>query len=342
VLDCNSTDATSAPANSVRPDNAVEGPRISVVIPSVHRETLRRAVDSALYQTYPPVEVIVVFDLEALPTGLDLPADGVRTILTGGRRGPNAARQMGADASVGDAIAFLDDDDYWFLNKLKAQASLMQQARRTGSRAVVTAGVQVVDPDGAILNVVPRRLIRDGQAITDYLFKRREVQWGEAAMGPSTLLIDKELLTAVPLDQQLRLFEDWDWLLRVGNQERVCFRTAEDVHLAYCLQPRGKSLSRSPMWASCIEWADQRRELLSPREYGDFLLGIGVARAIDAGNRTGALRIAAQSFKGGRPGPAAIVAAASLLLMPRSIPSVFLRGQASWRRALQRMHRSRE
>ncbi|MCW2688303.1 MAG: glycosyltransferase, partial [Mycobacterium sp.] len=260
---------------------AENAPRISVVIPTVQRETLGRAVCSALEQSYRPVEVIVVFDLERLPEGLELPAHRVRTILTGGRRGPGAARQLGVDAAVGDAIALLDDDDYWYPDKLDVQARLLQAARRDGARAVVTAGVQVVDPAGVKLDVHPRRAIRDGQAIGDYLFKRREIRWGESGMGPSSLLIDRDLLRAVPFDQRLHLFEDYDWLLRVGRQERVRFLMAHGVHLTYCQQPRGMSLSRSAAWAYSMVWADEHREFLSAREYGDFLLGVGVPRAVE-------------------------------------------------------------
>ncbi|MCW2691158.1 MAG: hypothetical protein JWR37_6048, partial [Mycobacterium sp.] len=55
------------------------------------------------------------------------------------------------------------------------------------------------------------------------------------------------------------------------------------------------------------------------------------------GTRLGALQIAVRAFRRGRPGPAAVVAAAGLLMLPRGAPIAFLRSRAAWMRACKRM-----
>lgn len=310
----------------------VDEPRVSVVVPTTNRSTLRQAVESALTQTYAPAEVLVVFDLDRLPDKLDLPTESVRTLVIGAGHGANVARQLGADAAAGDVIALLDDDDYWFPGKLEAQVRLLQSARREGRLAVVSCGVQLIDHAGAPLDVVPRRFIAEHQPISDYLFKRRELRWGEATMGSSSLLFDRQLLRAVPFDGDLHLHQDWDWLLRAARDGGAHFLMEPRPLVAYRHPAPGARMSRSSIWRQSVAWADGYRDVLTARQYGDFLLGVSVSLAVDSGARPQAAMIALKAVRQGRPGPAALLAAAALLLLPRSLPRILLSLRARARR----------
>jgi glycosyltransferase involved in cell wall biosynthesis len=291
-------------------------PRVSVVIPTVGRESLVEAVDSALHQTVPPEEVIVAVDLAHVPATIEFADPRVRTLPTGGGRGGNGARQLGVDAARGDVIAFLDDDDYWYPHKLETQLSQLLLARLRGQHAVIGAELDVVNQSGQKGAMLPRHPIREGQSITDYLFKRREIAWGEALMSSSMLLVDRALLTRVPLDQSLRMHQDWDWLVRVSQEPDVYFATAPGPLLAYRQQARGESISRGPDWRHSMAWADAHRELLSKREYGDLLMGVTISLAVTAGDRRGAFGVIPRALRQGRPGLAAVVAGFGVLASP--------------------------
>ncbi len=291
-------------------------PSVSVVIPTVGRESLVEAVDSALRQTAAPEEVIVAVDLPSAPETIAFADARVRLLATGGSRGGNGARQAGVDAANGDVIAFLDDDDRWYPHKLETQLPLLVAARASDRLAVIGAELEVVDQSGRRLQTLPRHPIREGQSIADYLFKRREVAWGEAAMSSSMLLVDRSLLHRVPLDQSLRMHQDWDWLLRVSQEPDVVFATAPGPLLAYRLQARGHSISRGPDWRHSLAWADAHRELLSTREYGDLLMGVTISLAVTAGDRLGAFGVAGRALHRGRPGLPATVAGLGLLASP--------------------------
>jgi glycosyltransferase involved in cell wall biosynthesis len=290
--------------------------QVSVVIPTTGRPTLAQAVASALDQSAPPLEVIVVIDREAPPDDCAWSDPRVRVACTGGGLGGNGARQIGVDLARGDAIAFLDDDDYWFPEKLERQLALLDQARRLDRLGVVSAGMQVVDELERPLQVTPRRSISPEQPVSDYLFRRREVPYGEATMASSTLLVDRRLLNRVPLDCSLWLHEDWDWLVRAACEPDACFLMDPTPLLVYRRQPPGRSLSRGSRWRSSITWADSVRHLLSAREYGDLLLGITVSLAVDAGDRAGGWSTAVRGVRHGRPGLPALTMAALLLLLP--------------------------
>ena len=83
---------------------------------------IRRAIDSALDQSYPPHEVIVIDDGSQDTTPQLLKEYGSKIIM---RRFDNAgvatAMNRGLELATGDYVAFLDHDDVWFRDKVKMQ-----------------------------------------------------------------------------------------------------------------------------------------------------------------------------------------------------------------------------
>ncbi len=285
-----------------------------MVIASVGRDTLMQAVESCLNQTRPPLEVVLVFDLSEVPETFDAPA-GVRVLCTGKTMGVNAARDLGIQSARGQAIALLDDDDYWYPEKLSAQVALMQEIHRQGMRAVVATGLDYI-VDGEVVYSGPKRVIHPGQRVADYLFKRRQARDGGAGLHTSSLLIDIELLTEVPLDTRIDLHEDWDWLLRAERQPRVRIAQVPEPLSAYRLPSPGSPISRSQQWPDSVAWIDSWETELTSREYGDFLLSVSVPLAIDAGNRSSAVKLIFKALRHARPGLPALTMGTGLLLLP--------------------------
>jgi len=105
---------------------------VACVIPTYNRrELVMRAVLSALEQTRPPDEVVVVDDGSTDGTSdalLEAFGKQVRVIVQE-NAGVSAARNKGIQESVSTFVAFLDSDDYWLPNKLEAQLPLMSDHR---------------------------------------------------------------------------------------------------------------------------------------------------------------------------------------------------------------------
>ena len=100
-------------------------PFCSTIIPTIGRDTLQRAVESALQQHFDlPIEVIVVND-----SGRPLPAAGwqadrrVRVIETQ-QRERSVARNVGAAVAHGRYLHFLDDDDWLLAGAYTTMAAL--------------------------------------------------------------------------------------------------------------------------------------------------------------------------------------------------------------------------
>ena len=103
-------------------------PLLSVVIPTWNRaHIVCEAVASALKQRVGAVEVIVVDDASTDATIQLLNRTfgaQIRLLQLKNRRGPGAARNMGAELARGEFVAFLDSDDIWLPGKLNAELRL--------------------------------------------------------------------------------------------------------------------------------------------------------------------------------------------------------------------------
>jgi hypothetical protein len=123
--------AAADQVETIKPDRASfrEGaPTFAAVIPTYQREhTVGRAIESAIAQTFPPLEIIVVDDgstdgtqalLETFPT--------VRSIKQS-QSGSAAARNHGARAASATWIAFLDSDDWWEADHLERLARAIDE-----------------------------------------------------------------------------------------------------------------------------------------------------------------------------------------------------------------------
>lgn len=108
---------------------------ISVIIPVHNRASfLAEALDSVLRQDYGrlepsphPIEILVVDDGSEDDTPAVAERYGGRvTCLRRPHRGVSAARNAGIESARGEFIAFLDSDDLWLKNKLRAQMSYLE------------------------------------------------------------------------------------------------------------------------------------------------------------------------------------------------------------------------
>ncbi|HUG43781.1 MAG TPA: glycosyltransferase, partial [Acidobacteriota bacterium] len=122
----------------------------SVIIPTIGRSTLTRAVESVLSQQLRSAEfeVIVVNDSgQPLPFEAWRESDRIR-ILDTNRRERSFARNAGAAVAVGDYLYFLDDDDWLLPGGL---AAFQELARQAPEAAWLYGGVRIVDETGSCL-----------------------------------------------------------------------------------------------------------------------------------------------------------------------------------------------
>ena len=111
---------------------------VSVIIPTYSRSTfITRAIDSVLGQTYHPIEIIVVDDngkgtpqqietQKILQTYID--DNKIRYITHERNKNGSAARNTGIEASRGEYVTFLDDDDEYLSEKVAREVEAIEES----------------------------------------------------------------------------------------------------------------------------------------------------------------------------------------------------------------------
>ncbi len=129
---------------------------ISVIIITYKRQVsiLKRAVESVCNQTYKNIEIILVNDdpedqhhSEEIKNMIKEYDKDIYYYSYDKNRGSNYARNFGISKAKGQFLAFLDDDDEWYKNKLEKQMLIM----KTDSEiALVSCGFDFVKDEKVI------------------------------------------------------------------------------------------------------------------------------------------------------------------------------------------------
>lgn len=198
-------------------------PTVSIVIPCFNAERwLAECIESALGQTWPAREIIVVDDgsSDASPAvARSFSARGVR-VIEQRNSGAAAARNTGLRASTGEWVQFLDADDLLAPTKVALQMERATGESRllawccTWSRFTET----IADADNT-----PQPLCRDADPVGWLVTKFEE----NRMMHPGAWLVPRELVErAGPWDESLSLDDDGEYFTRiVAASEGVRCRT---------------------------------------------------------------------------------------------------------------------
>lgn len=227
---------------------------VSAIVPTYNRaRQLPRAIDSALAQTHPDIEMLVVDDgsTDGTPEMLRARYGGdtrVR-VFRQENRGVSAARNRGIAEARGDFVAFLDSDDVWKPWKISLQLACLDRLPQCG---MVFTEIEAIAPDGRIdsprylhqmyrtYRWFPRERLFSGSVPLENLPKAAQASaegahlwWGDI-FGPMvvgnliptpTVLIRRDRLSVVRgFDESLgRAGEDHDFHLRTCRAGPVAF-----------------------------------------------------------------------------------------------------------------------
>lgn len=203
------------------------GQRVSVVIPAYNSSaTLARALDSAISQTVPPFETIVVDDCSADDTVAIAQryADrGVRVLPLATRSGAAGARNEGIKAARGELIAFLDSDDQWLPTKLEKQLRVMNSDENL---SLVSCAATLFAPDGRNLGD-----LYGGHAPTVGPDAWKALLVTNFIATPSVLARRDKLMALGGFDRSLKIGEDQDMWIRLALVGNIGFEPENLVHV---------------------------------------------------------------------------------------------------------------
>jgi glycosyltransferase involved in cell wall biosynthesis len=184
---------------------------VSVIIPAYnYGRYLRDAIDSALAQTYPPLEVIVVDDGSTDETQSVVAAfgDRIRTMRQA-NAGVAVARNNGIQMARGEYIALLDSDDIWMPRKLELQMALFEADPALG---LVHCGCETFDDAGHTLETFLEG--KEGDVADAMLrFEPDTVRAGSCIVFPKRIVDE-----IGGFDERLPPSDDWDFCYRVATR----------------------------------------------------------------------------------------------------------------------------
>ncbi|WP_115865083.1 glycosyltransferase family 2 protein [Halorussus litoreus] len=214
---------------------------VSVVVPTYERgDVLPRALDSALAQTHPDLEILVVDDGSTDATAETVAKyrardDRVRYLVHEDNRGPSAARNTGIEAAEGEVVAFLDSDDELRPRFVERSVAVLDE---TPENCVGTYVAKNVRRDGDLVRVLDAAptITAEALASTD------GVDWDFVRAGG--MAVEADVLDEIGgFDEEIRYHEDYDLWLRLAERSYVVEGIDEplyDYHL------HGDQLTDSP------------------------------------------------------------------------------------------------
>lgn len=203
-------------------------PRVSIVIPVYNgADYLREAVESALAQTYPDVEVIVVNDgsrdggaTEAIARSF---GDRIR-YLSKENGGVSSALNAGIAAMTGEYFSWLSHDDLYLPDKVATQVAALEPG---GLPCVLYGDYEFIGPSGEPLG--PKHVTTRGQPMRVALLA------GDPVNG-CTVLVPRACFDAVgTFDTSLRTVQDYDLWFRMAK--RFPFVHLAGIHVRSRLHP---------------------------------------------------------------------------------------------------------
>jgi teichuronic acid biosynthesis glycosyltransferase TuaG len=218
--------------------------KVSVIIPTYNRfKYLINAIDSVKNQTHKSIEIIIIndcstekeyyeYDFKEIKI-IHLPKNSFSII---GYPCPAYVRNEGIKIATGKYIAFLDDDDIWFPNKLELQIN-----------AMIKENVKMSCTDGLIGNGIYEKnvIYCKYNAEKNYnklkiIFKNKKSNlldngfpkiWDFQFLQihncciTSSVIIQKDILDKIGYMKLLKNGEDYNYWLRVLNHTKCIYLT---------------------------------------------------------------------------------------------------------------------
>ena len=223
--------------------------------------TLARAIDSALSQTVPPLEIIVVDDGSVDNTARVAKGygDAVR-FASQPNAGPSSARNRGIALARGELVAFLDADDELLPHMLETLTGTL--ARFPDAAAVSAPHLE--ERCGALTRVPPEGVVTDagGAIVLDDFFETSRYHY--VAWIGATLIRRSALQEVGGFRSDLRFGEDLDLSARIAARHAWAY--VDDACTIYHRHP-WSATACTPEHLKHIEWLmrEERMRTVLPR-----------------------------------------------------------------------------
>lgn len=189
----------------------MEMKKVSIIIPNYnYARYLSDAIESALNQSYKPIEVIVVNN-GSTDNSLEILKhfENRIRVIDQANLGQSGARNSGLNHAQGDYIAFLDADDYWHPEKIEKQVKLLRDNTR-----LVYCGIERFSTAKRKITSKVKPIFRGN--CSEYFLTEPAVSI--VLSGESTAIFSRTLINQVGnFDGNLNSVAGWDFFRRCSR-----------------------------------------------------------------------------------------------------------------------------
>lgn len=192
-------------------------PLVSVIIPVYNCEKfIPEALDSALAQTYSPLEIIVIND-----GSTDSSMEIVRNysdikIISQTNHGVSYARNKGIASCRGEYLAFLDADDIWLKSKIEEQMKIFLRHQEV---SVVTTASGHVTKNGKTIEIDDKIRIPHDMPFSPYKILLSEGN----PFCMSSAMVKRNILSRVQGFRNTKLSSDYDLWIRITSDGNLFY-----------------------------------------------------------------------------------------------------------------------
>ena len=189
----------------------MSNPTITIIIPCYNDfQYIEQSVQSALNQTYPNIEVIVVDDGSNVETKTVLKKiePKISQLITQENQGQSTARNIGIQAAKGEFILVLDSDDYF-------EPSFCEESVAVFS---TDASIKIVTCQATLLFSDDKKelYIPNGGDIKSFMY-------GNCALGTSMFKKEDWKIVSGYDETMISGFEDWEFFIRLLKSGGTAF-----------------------------------------------------------------------------------------------------------------------
>lgn len=217
-------------------------PKVSVILTCFnHLEFLPQAVQSILNQTFQDLEIVAIDDgsTDGTREWLKDRAREINVILNEANIGTYGSLNRAIEASSGEFIAILNDDDYWAPEKLERQLAAMEPNSAVG---LCHVGGQFVDDRGQVLSGSPLGFeypkTSSGMILWELIYHNKII--------PSSAMLRRSALEQTGLfDASFFGCGDWQLFLRLAELFEIVY--VDEPLLYYRVHPGNASRNTEKM-----------------------------------------------------------------------------------------------
>jgi len=190
--------------------------RVSVIIPTYDRAHLiGKAIQSVLDQTFQDFEILIIDDCSHDNTPevvRSFEDDRITYIRHHNNRGGSGARNTGLEKSRGSLIAFLDDDNEWFNDKLERQVAVLDAL--PSSFGAVYCGAILNKGDKEVYFPPAEFRPVEGSILGDLLER--------SFIDTSAMLVRREAFRKAGFfGEDLPRYQDWELCIRIAKHFKI-------------------------------------------------------------------------------------------------------------------------